>query len=465
MKGLFYFNHDDNAHSDKKIRRLLLRSGIKAYGLYWLVLEEMHSENGYFDFDEESLELLAWDTRMEIEELKEIIESMIDIGLFIRAEDGRIYSNRMMNDITAYQQQVEKGKQMITARWSKNKGGNTDSNTDSNTENNNAVIQKEKKRTEKKRIEKNKTKQNRTEQNDAAADDNLSPTPNAAAAADVVDVAAPTDSTAPKEQAKSISAEIDSLQAVSDQLDKLIAENTTESVDDSILIDDADEIIFGEEDKIEVPQEPEEPNADEILNTLIDPVLKADTDKLRQELISIGLSESVADIKLIMHDNDYIRSKIELLKAQSNIQNPSAWLLKAIENDYKPNVPTKPVSQPSSTDLLSEKDDFQEFQKQFKRLMNYDFNNKRLYTQAVTTLGTPSAVVKVLNSFAKYKGTDGLKDIIHRHNIRSFDDLLTNEKAMGSLTAYAAAENYKEMQRDPAYIALMQKMGADKEAI
>ena len=458
MKGLSFFSHDVNARFDRKIRKLRKKYGSDAL-LFWDLLEEMGDSDGYYPLAD--IEFLSTDLDIDDERKQEIIEYAIEIGLFVKTDEDEIYSQRLtqfMQDFSAKSQKAS------AAAKSKGKDNKDDDNEDDN-----AVKQTQSERkadaeqtqserkAKKERKERNKerNKQNKTKQSDADAVANV---------VDVV-VSSPTDSTALKEQAKSISAEIDSLQAVSDQLDKLIAENTTESVDDSILIDDADEIIFGEEDKIEVPQEPEEPNADEILNTLIDPVLKADTDKLRQELVAIGMSESVADVELAMHDNSYIRSKIALLKAQSNIQNPSAWLLKAIENDYKPNVPTKPVSQPSSTDLLSEKDDFQEFQKQFKRLMNYDFNNKRLYTQAVTTLGTPSAVVKVLNSFAKYKGTDGLKDLIHRHNIRSFDDLLTNEKAMGSLTAYAAAEDYKETQRDPAYIALMQKMGADKKAI
>lgn len=179
MNGLYYFNHDDNAHNDMKIQRLLQKNGLEALGLYWWILEVMHREDGYFNLDD--IDILAWNSHVEETKIAKIIDSMISLGLF-KKDNNRIYSERMLRDMQEYLQQSDKGKKMVNARWNKSSntekekqvilGSNTSSNTSdnnqvilgSNTENENLVLQKEKKKEEKKRKEKTTTEKN-TEKN------------------------------------------------------------------------------------------------------------------------------------------------------------------------------------------------------------------------------------------------------------------------------------------------------------
>lgn len=46
MKDAFYFPHDCNAIQDPKMMRLLMECGVGGIGLFWIIIEVLHQQNG-----------------------------------------------------------------------------------------------------------------------------------------------------------------------------------------------------------------------------------------------------------------------------------------------------------------------------------------------------------------------------------------------------------------------------------
>lgn len=91
MKGMFFFGHDDNALTDDKIERLIVRTSGFSYGVYWAVLERLHREGGYVAYDNETFKLIGMRLCTNASKIKKIIDEMIEIGLFHRTDDDKIY--------------------------------------------------------------------------------------------------------------------------------------------------------------------------------------------------------------------------------------------------------------------------------------------------------------------------------------------------------------------------------------
>ncbi len=116
-----WFQHDSNAAQDQKCQRLLLRYGNEGYGAYWRLCEilantTMHSLP--VESDEDWLILAQqigmrkpgmFDEISSVDDCKDFISSLLDIGLLVRDGKGRIESARMKKNALYFGQQRVNG--------------------------------------------------------------------------------------------------------------------------------------------------------------------------------------------------------------------------------------------------------------------------------------------------------------------------------------------------------------------
>lgn len=75
--GANYFTHDYNARADTKIRALIRKHGMRGYGLYWAIIEDLYSNGNLLRMD---CDALAWDYREECETVMSVVR---DFDLFV----------------------------------------------------------------------------------------------------------------------------------------------------------------------------------------------------------------------------------------------------------------------------------------------------------------------------------------------------------------------------------------------
>ena len=61
-KETYYFSHDYNTRNDFKIKKMIMKLGYTAYGVYWGLIEDLYNNDNSIRFD---LELLSYDFRTE----------------------------------------------------------------------------------------------------------------------------------------------------------------------------------------------------------------------------------------------------------------------------------------------------------------------------------------------------------------------------------------------------------------
>ena len=87
-----WFKHDSDAHLDAKLKRLKLRYGMEGYGLYWYCLEliayGVTEKSITFTLEEDS-EIISHETRIQREEVENMMQYMVELGLF-ESSDGHI---------------------------------------------------------------------------------------------------------------------------------------------------------------------------------------------------------------------------------------------------------------------------------------------------------------------------------------------------------------------------------------
>jgi hypothetical protein len=80
-----WFQHDSDARSDFKLKRLEMKYGLEGSGLYWAIIELLAHEttNGTSRLSLETypIEDIAKDVRLEVIKLKEMLNFMADVGL------------------------------------------------------------------------------------------------------------------------------------------------------------------------------------------------------------------------------------------------------------------------------------------------------------------------------------------------------------------------------------------------
>ncbi|RGK64694.1 DUF4373 domain-containing protein [Collinsella sp. TF10-11AT] len=116
-----WFQHDANASLDIKCQRLIMRHGNAAYGTYWRLCELLARTKHHalpVETDEDWLILAtqiglrssgAFDETLSINQTRDFIDCLLEIGLLVRDGKGRIESERMQRNALYFGSQRANG--------------------------------------------------------------------------------------------------------------------------------------------------------------------------------------------------------------------------------------------------------------------------------------------------------------------------------------------------------------------
>ena len=104
-----YFSHDYNTTLDPKIIALLGDYGAIGYGIYWRIVEMLHSENEHkLPLKEYIYKALAQQMVTSVEQISTIINDCINVYELFIEEDGNFYSKRVLENIEKMEETKEK---------------------------------------------------------------------------------------------------------------------------------------------------------------------------------------------------------------------------------------------------------------------------------------------------------------------------------------------------------------------
>lgn len=110
MNTTFYFPHDFNAGQDYKIIALISKHSASGYGIYWRIIEMLHSDDSHTLPNNEMIwNVISTMMKVPFEEVKTIIETCIEYKL-LHLQDGIIYSTRVNYNIEHREQKKQQKK-------------------------------------------------------------------------------------------------------------------------------------------------------------------------------------------------------------------------------------------------------------------------------------------------------------------------------------------------------------------
>lgn len=118
-----YFPHSANASNDPKLMALIDQGGMRAYGLYWCIIELLRGQDNYqLPYTPTTIKRLARTCRVHKKTIYQVLE---DFDLFV-LEDGMIrsrgLSTRMQHLDDKREKISENARRAATAKWQKIKG-------------------------------------------------------------------------------------------------------------------------------------------------------------------------------------------------------------------------------------------------------------------------------------------------------------------------------------------------------
>lgn len=109
-KDTYYFQHDYNARTDMKIRKVIAKHGYLGYGIFWAIIEDLYNNANALQLD---YDLIASDLKTK----KHIAESIInDFDLFVIC-DGYFSSNSVQSRLDKRDEKSFKAKESAKKRW------------------------------------------------------------------------------------------------------------------------------------------------------------------------------------------------------------------------------------------------------------------------------------------------------------------------------------------------------------
>ncbi len=124
-KETFYFSHDYNTRTDKKIKALLVKHGYLGYGIFWAIIEDLYNNANALPNDCEGI---AYDLRTTPEIVKSILN---DFGLFV-INDVFFKSDSVQRRLDERNFKSLKASQSAQKRWELEKLNANAQNIDAN---------------------------------------------------------------------------------------------------------------------------------------------------------------------------------------------------------------------------------------------------------------------------------------------------------------------------------------------
>jgi hypothetical protein len=109
-KDTFYFQHDCNARSDRKMVNLIMKHGMEGVGVYWCIVEMLYEEGGYLPLE---YERITFELRTNYELVKSVIH---DFSLF-NFDEKQLWSDSVLFRLKERSNKSEKAKESISKRW------------------------------------------------------------------------------------------------------------------------------------------------------------------------------------------------------------------------------------------------------------------------------------------------------------------------------------------------------------
>ncbi len=110
MKDAYYFPHDMNARTDPKLSALIGDYGPSGYGIYWIFIEMLHEDSqAKLPNKDYIYKSISTQSGADYELVREIIQACIDkYDLFLEDNDGNIYSQRVLSNLSKREEIKEK---------------------------------------------------------------------------------------------------------------------------------------------------------------------------------------------------------------------------------------------------------------------------------------------------------------------------------------------------------------------
>jgi hypothetical protein len=112
--GADYFSHDYNPRTDTKIRALIRKHGMRGYGLYWAIIEDLYSNGNSLEMD---CDALAWDYREDCETVMSVVR---DFDLFVINGDT-FCSKSASRRLEEREKRSAKNRANVKRRWENQK--------------------------------------------------------------------------------------------------------------------------------------------------------------------------------------------------------------------------------------------------------------------------------------------------------------------------------------------------------
>lgn len=113
MAKSYWFKHDYNARSDKKMAKLLMEAGIEGVGIYWCIIEMLYEENGYLMLSD--CERIAFALRTKPQKIKKVIDS----ELFFQ-DSEKFWSKSVLQRLGHRSEISNKARQAALIKWERN---------------------------------------------------------------------------------------------------------------------------------------------------------------------------------------------------------------------------------------------------------------------------------------------------------------------------------------------------------
>ena len=109
-KDTFYFSHDYNSRNDEKIKALIFKHGLKGYGIFWSIIEELYNNANEL---QTNYERIAFELREDVIIVKSVIE---DFELFV-ISDNYFGSMSVKKRLEERANKSKKASDSVNKRW------------------------------------------------------------------------------------------------------------------------------------------------------------------------------------------------------------------------------------------------------------------------------------------------------------------------------------------------------------
>lgn len=110
-----YFTHDFNARLDRKCKRLRKVLGCEGYGIYWMIIETLATQEN-FSYPLSDIDLLADEYDISVEKVEAVVKQF---DLFKIDELNNFFSLSLVARMQKFLEISEKARQNVNVRWEK----------------------------------------------------------------------------------------------------------------------------------------------------------------------------------------------------------------------------------------------------------------------------------------------------------------------------------------------------------